>query len=81
MTYCFSSIHLEFGFCGFTEEEVFDALDQQELSDYKEKVKEWYDGFIFGSHAFHKLILLSLQNLKISQDKYLVIFDIFPLPK
>jgi len=36
---------------GFTEEEVFDALDQQELSDYKEKVKEWYDGFIFGSYA------------------------------
>ena len=36
---------------GFTEEEVFDALDQQELSDYKEGVKQWYDGFIFGSHA------------------------------
>ena len=36
---------------GFTEEEVFQALDQQELSDYKEKVKQWYDGFQFGSHA------------------------------
>ena len=36
---------------GFTEEEVFNALEQQELSDYKEKVKEWHNGFTFGSHA------------------------------
>ncbi len=36
---------------GFTEEDVFQALDQQALSDYKEKVKQWYDGFQFGSHA------------------------------
>ena len=36
---------------GFTEEEVFEALDQQGLSDYKEEVKQWYDGFTFGSHA------------------------------
>ena len=36
---------------GFTEKEVFHALDQQELSSYKEKVKEWYDGFQFGSHT------------------------------
>jgi len=34
---------------GFTEEEVFESLDQQGLSDYKEKVKQWYDGFQFGS--------------------------------
>ena len=33
---------------GFTEKEVFDALDEQELSGEKEKVKMWYDGFIFG---------------------------------
>jgi len=36
---------------GFTEEEVFQSLDRQGLSDYKAKVKEWYDGFQFGSHA------------------------------
>ena len=35
---------------GFTEEEVFTALDEQGISDEKEKVKEWYDGFIFGEH-------------------------------
>ena len=34
---------------GFTEEEVFAALDEFGLSDRKEEVKTWYDGFVFGS--------------------------------
>jgi hypothetical protein len=34
---------------GFTEEEVFAALDEFQLSEQKEKVKQWYDGFTFGS--------------------------------
>ena len=34
---------------GFTEEEVFAALKQTGLEDKKTDVKEWYDGFIFGS--------------------------------
>ena len=34
---------------GFTEEEVFKALDEQGLSDKKNDVKIWYDGFRFGS--------------------------------
>ena len=29
---------------GFTEKEVFDALDEQGISGEKEKVKLWYDG-------------------------------------
>ena len=33
---------------GFTEDEVFAALDEQGLSSEKEKVKLWYDGFTFG---------------------------------
>ena len=33
---------------GFTEEEVFHALDEYGLSDKKCDVKEWYDGFVFG---------------------------------
>ena len=33
---------------GFTEKEVFDALDEQGISGEKEKVKLWYDGFTFG---------------------------------
>ena len=32
---------------GFTEEEVFAAMDECKLTD-KEEVKSWYDGFIFG---------------------------------
>ena len=35
---------------GFTEEEVFTALDHFELSKEKEAVKYWYDGFVFGKH-------------------------------
>ena len=33
---------------GFMEEEVFNALDEQGLSDKKQEVKSWYDGFTFG---------------------------------
>ena len=33
---------------GFTEEEVFNALDEQGLSEKKQEVKSWYDGFTFG---------------------------------
>nr|WP_300766127.1 AAA family ATPase [uncultured Acetatifactor sp.] len=35
---------------GFTEEEVFAALEECGLSAEKEKVRHWYDGFIFGEH-------------------------------
>lgn len=35
---------------GFTENEVFDALEEFGLSDEKMKVKHWYDGFIFGDY-------------------------------
>lgn len=34
---------------GFTEAEVFSVLDQFGMSDQKENVKSWYDGFTFGS--------------------------------
>ena len=33
---------------GFTEEEVFTALDEYGYSDKKEEIKSWYDGFVFG---------------------------------
>ena len=35
---------------GFTEKEVFSALEECGLDSEKEEVKCWYDGFIFGSH-------------------------------
>ena len=35
---------------GFTEEEVFAALDEYGMSEKKDEVKQWYDGFTFGEH-------------------------------
>ena len=35
---------------GFTEEEVFNALEECGLGGEKNEVKRWYDGFIFGNH-------------------------------
>lgn len=34
---------------GFTQDEVFRALDFYNMSDEKENVKKWYDGFTFGT--------------------------------
>ncbi|MDE7274500.1 MAG: ATP-binding protein, partial [Lachnospiraceae bacterium] len=36
---------------GFTEQEVFHALDDMGLGSEKEDVRRWYDGFTFGKHA------------------------------
>lgn len=36
---------------GFTEEEVFKALDETGLGEEKQGVKAWYDGFTFGSYS------------------------------
>lgn len=36
---------------GFTEEEVFEALDEYGYGDEKEEVKRWYDGFVFGNKS------------------------------
>ena len=33
---------------GFTEKEVFAALEEYGLDEQKQQVKDWYDGFIFG---------------------------------
>ena len=35
---------------GFTEDEVFAALEMHGYTDKKEQVKKWYDGFIFGTY-------------------------------
>ena len=36
---------------GFTQKEVSDALAEYDLSDQKDAVKEWYDGFTFGRYT------------------------------
>lgn len=35
---------------GFTEQEVFEALEDFALDQEKENVKKWYDGFTFGAY-------------------------------
>lgn len=35
---------------GFTEKEVFDALDSAGMGKEKEGVRKWYNGFTFGEH-------------------------------
>ena len=34
---------------GFTQQEVWDALAEYGLSDEKDEVRNWYDGFTFGN--------------------------------
>lgn len=42
----------EYSTCfGFTEPEVFEALYEFGLSDKRDEVKSWYDGFTFGLHS------------------------------
>lgn len=36
---------------GFTQQEVWDALDEYGMSGRKEQVRDWYDGFVFGEQA------------------------------
>ncbi len=40
---------LEYAAFGFTEEEVFTALEEQRLEFHKDAVKFWYNGFTFGN--------------------------------
>ena len=35
---------------GFTETEVFQALEEFGMGDKKDEIKKWYDGFTFGEH-------------------------------
>lgn len=36
---------------GFTEQEVFASLEELDMEEEAQKVKEWYDGFTFGKHS------------------------------
>jgi len=51
---------------GFTEEEVFTALDNAGLGDQKQKVKRWYDGFNFGIYTdiYNPWTIVSFINKK-----------------
>lgn len=34
---------------GFTQQEVWNALEEYDLSDRRQSIQDWYDGFTFGS--------------------------------
>ncbi len=57
---------------GFTEEEVFTALDDAGLGKQKEKVKKWYDGFTFGTSTdiYNPWSIVSFINKKGKYDTY-----------
>ena len=57
---------------GFTEEEVFKALDDTGFGEEKQGVKAWYDGFTFGSHTdiYNPWSIVSFINKKGKYDAY-----------
>ena len=57
---------------GFTEEEVFTALEDAGLGEEKEKVKRWYDGFTFGTctDIYNPWSIVSFLNEKGKYDTY-----------
>lgn len=63
----------EYATCfGFTENEVFRVLDESGLGGEKQRVKEWYDGFTFGTHTdiYNPWSILSFIGKKGSYDTY-----------
>jgi len=49
---------------GFTEEEVFQALDDMGLGAEKQEVKRWYDGFTFGEYKRQRTCQLADSDRK-----------------
>lgn len=47
---------------GFTEAEVFAALDHAKLGKYKKRVKQWYDGFVIGRCSMGTLVYFRLSK-------------------
>ncbi len=65
---------------GFTEEEVFAALDEFGMSDRKQEVKGWYDGFTFGSRKdiYNRRYDIMLEPLHPDRDYGMIIkFKVF----
>ena len=57
---------------GFTEEEVFAALETYGYGDKKEEVKYWYDGFVFGQQRdiYNPWSIISFLRAKGRFDTY-----------
>ena len=57
---------------GFTEKETFEALEQAGLGAEQQKVKQWYDGFTFGSQRdmYNPWSIVSFLNNKGRYETY-----------
>ena len=57
---------------GFSEEEVFAALDDKGFGNEKQNVKKWYDGFNFGTHRdiYNPWSILSFIENNAKYDAY-----------
>ena len=57
---------------GFTQEETFHALEELGLGNEKEKVKKWYDGFIFGkcTSIYNPWTIINFLDTKGRYDTY-----------
>ena len=57
---------------GFTEKETFEALEQAGLGTEQQKVKQWYDGFTFGSQRdmYNPWSIVSFLNKKGRYEAY-----------
>ena len=57
---------------GFTEKEVFCALDETGLGEEKQGVKQWYDGFTFGAYTdiYNPWSIMSFISKKGKYDAY-----------
>ncbi len=57
---------------GFTEKEVFHALDETGLEAEKQGVKQWYDGFTFGNYTdiYNPWSIMSFIGKKGKYDTY-----------
>lgn len=57
---------------GFTEKETFEALEQAGLGAEQQKVKQWYDGFTFGSQRdmYNPWSIVSFLNKKGRYETY-----------
>ncbi len=57
---------------GFTEKETFEALEQAGLGAEQQKVKQWYDGFTFGSQRdmYNPWSIVSFLNKKGRYEAY-----------
>lgn len=56
---------------GFTQKEVDDLLNDYHLEEYQDKMKEWYDGYLFGNtEIYNPWSTLKFVNQMVTENDY-----------